>query len=127
MTRAISGATLVAGVAGSPVTHSLSPLIHNAWLDAAAVDGVYVAFPLPADGFTAFAQGLPGQPLPEGSLNPAYDPSLARRAILRDCNVRNVLRHPCHRYRHRNLTPISIARQISCALPVGTLDGKIAW
>ena len=54
----ISGLTRVAGVAGAPVAHSLSPLIHNAWLEAADIDGVYVAFTPPADGFTAFAKGL---------------------------------------------------------------------
>ena len=60
MRLGISGTTRVAGVAGAPVTHSLSPLIHNAWLEAAGLDGVYVAFTPPRDGFTAFAQGLRG-------------------------------------------------------------------
>jgi shikimate dehydrogenase len=58
MSRAISGQTLIAGVAGSPVRHSLSPLIHNAWLEAADMDAVYVAFTPAADGFAAFASGL---------------------------------------------------------------------
>lgn len=56
----ISGATLVAGVAGAPVRHSLSPLIHNAWLAAAGIDGVYVAFSPPAGRFPVFAEGLRG-------------------------------------------------------------------
>lgn len=56
----ISGRTLVAGVAGHPVEHSLSPLIHNAWLAGAGIDGVYVPFTPPADGFRAFAEGLRG-------------------------------------------------------------------
>jgi len=60
MSRKITGATVVAGVAGHPVTHSLSPLIHNAWLEAAGVDGIYVAFSPPADGFSRFAEGLRG-------------------------------------------------------------------
>jgi len=60
MNRTITGKTLVAGVAGAPVAHSLSPLIHNAWLEAAGIDGVYVAFTPPADGFAAFARGLAG-------------------------------------------------------------------
>jgi len=60
MRPGISGATRVAGVAGAPVTHSLSPLIHNAWLDAAGVAGVYVAFTPMKDGFRAFAEGLRG-------------------------------------------------------------------
>jgi shikimate dehydrogenase len=56
----ISGRTIVAGVAGNPVTHSLSPLIHNAWLAKAGVDGAYVPFAPPADGFREFALGLRG-------------------------------------------------------------------
>lgn len=56
----ITGATTVAGVVGSPVRHSLSPLIHNAWLAAAGVDGVYVPFAPPADGFKDFVKGLRG-------------------------------------------------------------------
>jgi shikimate dehydrogenase len=60
MSRTITGATAVAGVAGSPVTHSLSPLIHNAWIEAAGIDAVYVAFSPPADAFAHFAEGLRG-------------------------------------------------------------------
>jgi len=56
----LTGATIVAGVAGSPVRHSLSPLIHNAWLDAAGIDGIYVPFSPPAKGFAAFVAGLRG-------------------------------------------------------------------
>ena len=56
----ISAQTLVAGVVGWPVRHSLSPLIHNNWLQASGMDGVYVAFSPPKDGFSAFASGLRG-------------------------------------------------------------------
>ena len=56
----ITGATWVAGVAGAPVAHSLSPLIHNAWIAAAGLDAVYVPFAPPAEGFEAFARGLRG-------------------------------------------------------------------
>lgn len=60
MTSAISGRTLVAGVVGVAVSHSLSPAIHNAWIAAAGIDAVYVAFVPPADGFARFAEGLRG-------------------------------------------------------------------
>lgn len=56
----ITGATVVAGVAGRPVRHSMSPILHNAWLDAAGIDGVYVAFKPTEPGFAAFVEGLRG-------------------------------------------------------------------
>lgn len=40
----ITGNTRVAGVIGSPVRHSLSPVIHNAAFAAAGLDWVFVAF-----------------------------------------------------------------------------------
>jgi shikimate dehydrogenase len=56
----ISAKTRIAGVAGAPVRHSLSPLIHNAWLEAAGLDAIYAAFEPPADRFAAFVDGLRG-------------------------------------------------------------------
>jgi shikimate dehydrogenase len=56
----ISGATIVAGVVGSPVRHSLSPLIQNAWIQAAGVDGVYVALSPTPERFAALLDGLRG-------------------------------------------------------------------
>jgi shikimate dehydrogenase len=46
--RPISGATLLAGVIGDPVRHSLSPTLHNAAYAALGVDARYVAFPVEA-------------------------------------------------------------------------------
>lgn len=86
----ITGKTIVAGVVGRPVAHSLSPILHNAWLAAAGIDGVYVAFPLAADGFGALAQALRGGvvrglnvtiPFKEAALRIADEASdLARRS-----------------------------------------------
>ncbi|WGM32651.1 shikimate dehydrogenase [Brevundimonas sp. NIBR11] len=55
MSRArITGAVKVGGIVGHPVAHSLSPVIHNAWIEAAGLDAAYVAF-APSDpaGFEA--------------------------------------------------------------------------
>lgn len=50
----ITGAARVGGIAGNPVAHSLSPLIHNVWIAAAALDAAYVPFaPADAAGFEA--------------------------------------------------------------------------
>jgi shikimate dehydrogenase len=57
---ALSGHSLVAGVVGAPVRQSLSPVIHNGWLAACGIDGVYVPFALHPDRFEAFTEGLRG-------------------------------------------------------------------
>lgn len=56
----VTAKTIVAGVAGAPVRHSLSPLMHNAWLEKAGLDGIYIAFAPHQDRFEAFAEGLRG-------------------------------------------------------------------
>jgi shikimate dehydrogenase len=60
MTLHLSGAAMVAGVVGAPVTHSLSPLIHNAWIAAARLDAAYVPFSPAAGGFAGLVAGLRG-------------------------------------------------------------------
>ena len=45
MTKArITGAVKVGGIVGDPVAHSLSPVIHNYWIEAMGLDASYVAF-----------------------------------------------------------------------------------
>jgi len=56
----ISAKTLVGGVVGPPVRHSLSPLLHNAWLQAAGLDGVYIALAPSPEGFSALIEGCRG-------------------------------------------------------------------
>lgn len=51
-----TGGALVAGVVGWPVKHSLSPLLHTAWLGAAGVNGVYVPFGVEPDAFYGVAR-----------------------------------------------------------------------
>jgi len=60
MTRPVSGVTIIAGVVGAPVTHSLSPTLHNAWIASAGLDAVYVAFAPTAASFVSFAEGMRG-------------------------------------------------------------------
>jgi shikimate dehydrogenase len=60
--RRITGAVKLAGIVGNPVTHSLSPVIHNTWIEALGLDAVYAAFsPEDAAGFdTLVAAGRAG-------------------------------------------------------------------
>ena len=60
MTSDHRNATVVAGVAGRPVRHSLSPILHNAWLAAAGIDGVYVTLSPTPEGFSSLVEGLRG-------------------------------------------------------------------
>lgn len=54
----LSGKTRVAGVVGQPIAHSMSPVLHNAWIAAAGLDAVYVPFGIAEGRFAAFVEGL---------------------------------------------------------------------
>jgi shikimate dehydrogenase len=54
----ISGATRLYGVAGDPVAHSLSPLIHNRWMAEAKLDAAYVALHLQSQDAAADLKAL---------------------------------------------------------------------
>jgi shikimate dehydrogenase len=58
--RLLSGKTLVAGVAGRPVRHSLSPRIHSQWIADAGLDAAYVPFPILEEGFGRFVEAMRG-------------------------------------------------------------------
>ena len=68
-THRITGAAMVAGIAGNPVAHSLSPVIHNAWLAAGDIDGAYVPFaPADAAGFEALVAAAQADADPDDQL-----------------------------------------------------------
>ncbi|MFN7056547.1 shikimate dehydrogenase [Hyphomonas sp.] len=52
---------LLLGVAGDPVTHSLSPFIHNGWLRDNRIDAVYSAFEIKAGELPEGLRTLAGQ------------------------------------------------------------------
>ena len=58
--RAHTAAGVIAGIAGHPVIHSLSPLIHSAWIAALGLDAAYVPFRVQPDGFERFVRGMRG-------------------------------------------------------------------
>ncbi|NDC60269.1 MAG: shikimate dehydrogenase, partial [Alphaproteobacteria bacterium] len=76
----ISGKTRVLAVLGAPVTHSLSPLMHNAWLAAAGIDAVYVALPFSEAGFAA----LPSVGLFGANVTVPFKESAAAISVRRD-------------------------------------------
>ena len=86
--HAVSEATAVYGVLGSPIGHSLSPAMHNAGFRATGVDAVYL--PLEAagvDDFLAFARavGLQG-----ASVTAPYKEQIAAHVEEQDATSRAV-------------------------------------
>jgi 3-dehydroquinate dehydratase / shikimate dehydrogenase len=57
--RRITAQTPVYGIVGSPVSHSVSPAMHNRAFQHAGIDAVYLPLPaVDADDFVTFARGL---------------------------------------------------------------------
>lgn len=54
-----TGAAVVAGVAGWPISHSRSPRIHNYWLRKHEIDGVYIPLSVPPDRIRDALRMLP--------------------------------------------------------------------
>lgn len=54
----LSGTSLLAGVAGWPVAHSLSPRLHGYWLNCHGINGAYVPLAVKPEGFEAAIRGL---------------------------------------------------------------------
>jgi len=60
MTSTLTGAATIGGVCGAPIQHSMSPLIHNAWIAGLGLDAAYVPFAPDEARFEAFINGLRG-------------------------------------------------------------------
>ena len=54
----MSGRAKVAGVIGWPISHSLSPRLHEFWLREHEIDGAYVPLPVAPESFAAALGGL---------------------------------------------------------------------
>ncbi len=55
----VTGRSRIAGIFGWPVEHSRSPVIHNYWLAAHGIDGVYVPFAVRPPALPAALAALP--------------------------------------------------------------------
>lgn len=55
----ISGRAMLAGVAGWPIAHSLSPALHGFWIDRLRLDAAYVPLPIEPGNFEKAVASLP--------------------------------------------------------------------
>lgn len=58
MMKEITGHTKLFGVLGSPISHSISPQMHNEAFRQLGMDSVYVAFEVGVDGMQSAVEGL---------------------------------------------------------------------
>lgn len=75
----------IAAVVGRPIAHSLSPLIHTAWLEAAGIEGRYVGLsPDTADDLRALLEGgeLIGCNVTAPYKGDAFDWAYAKGAVI---------------------------------------------
>ena len=138
--RRVTAKTVVYGVLGSPVSHSLSPAMHNAGFDALNLDAVYL--PLEAinvDDFFAFARsvGLRG-----ASVTAPFKEDVISRVSQMDDTASavgavNTLLRDGHRWSGRNtdvsgfLAPLvsrmSLAGKRAAVLGAGGAARGVAW
>ena len=55
----LSGKTIIAGVLGWPIGHSLSPRLHSYWLENLSIDGVYLPLEVSPEDFEEAVRALP--------------------------------------------------------------------
>jgi shikimate dehydrogenase len=122
--------TLRAGVAGQPIAHSLSPLIHTAWIAAAGLDAEYRAFgPADAAGFTDLvAEGRAGRlrglnvtaPFKEQALVLADEAS----ATARTCGSANLLVFEAGRLRADSTDGVGLMAALAEQAPQLSVGGR---
>jgi shikimate dehydrogenase len=88
----ITGATRVLAVIGDPVGHSLSPLMHNGWIEDHGLDAVYVALPLRSDQPAAAIRALGSFGLAGANVTIPHKEAAARAADRSEAPAANVLR-----------------------------------
>lgn len=86
----ITAATRVYAVIGDPVSHSLSPIMHNGWIADHGIDAVYVALPLRSEDPVSAIRALSG--FAGLNVTVPHKEAAALAAESRDGPVANVLR-----------------------------------
>ncbi len=129
---AITGAAKVGGIAGNPVAHSLSPVIHNAWIAAAGLDAVYAPFaPRDAAGFDALVAAgraglLSGLNVTAPFKEQAYALADQASTTARDSRSANILVFTDGRVQADSTDGMGLLWALQVQAPALTLDGQPA-
>jgi 3-dehydroquinate dehydratase/shikimate dehydrogenase len=86
----LSAETRIYGVVADPVAHSLSPVVHNAALQAAHIDGVYLPFRVPAEQLDGFLGTSGRWPLAGLSVTIPHKERVLSHAVHKDDLVRAI-------------------------------------
>jgi len=88
----ITAHTKVYGIVGDPVDHSLSPLMHNAWIADHGLDAIYIALPLKSANAVAAIRALKQLGFAGLNVTVPHKEAAARAADRSEAAVANVLR-----------------------------------
>ena len=77
----ISTTTRIYGVVADPVAHSLSPVVHNAAIEAAGIDAVYLPFRVPAEQIDDFLSRAANWPLSGLSVTIPHKEAVLKHAV----------------------------------------------
>lgn len=127
----LSGSARLAGVAGWPISQSLSPALHSHWLEAYGVDGAYVPLPIRPEDFSRVIDGLRRAgfrglnvtvPHKEAAFALADRHDEAAQAI----GAVNLLVFNEHGIEGRNTDAYGLEATLTQALGTGALKGRVA-
>ena len=92
----ITAKTKVLAVVGDPVSHSLSPVMHNGWIADHGLDAVYVALPLQSADAAAAIRAMKGLGFAGLNVTVPHKEAAAQAADRTQSNVANTLRWEDH-------------------------------
>lgn len=127
----MTGAAVVAGVTGWPVSHSLSPLLHGFWIEALGLNAAYVPFAIAPAHFETAVTGLRRAGV--RGLNVTVPHKQAAFALATEIDTSaavagaaNLLLFDGETIVARNTDGIGLVATLEAALGAGALAGKSA-
>lgn len=88
----VTAKTKVLAVIGDPVSHSLSPVMHNGWIADHGLDAIYVALPLKSADAAAAIRAMKGLGFAGLNVTVPHKEAAAQAADRTQANVANTLR-----------------------------------